>query len=292
MKSVVRFTVALVLAWMLSTGLYARSATPGGAGGPGGHSASGGHGHGGRGGFSSGRSSANGAGHAIGHSFGRLFGRRSQASNPAPGTLPSPVGAAFQQGKLEPLPSSRRFHHRPVNDFPFGDRFPFFTPRRAFGFGGCAAFGSRPRFFFSGEFDCFSGGFFFDPFFIRGFSSSFIAGPAFLPADDQGLSDAPDDFAAAPELDGSAAQQSGGATRKSGNVRQDAAANERPVTLLQLLDGSMYGLTDYWSEHGQLHYTTTYGGQDSIGLDRIDFAKTLQLNAGRGVEFVLRPTGP
>jgi hypothetical protein len=58
---------------------------------------------------------------------------------------------------------------------------------------------------------------------------------------------------------------------------------------LQLRDGSIYGLTDYWAEDGELHYTTTYGGQNSVPLKRIDFEKTVQLNADRGVEFVLPP---
>jgi hypothetical protein len=54
----------------------------------------------------------------------------------------------------------------------------------------------------------------------------------------------------------------------------------------------MYALVDYWVEDGQLHYTTTYGGQGSVGLDRIDLEKTVQLNAGRGVQFVLHPKTP
>jgi len=61
------------------------------------------------------------------------------------------------------------------------------------------------------------------------------------------------------------------------------------VTLLQLRDGSMYGLTDYWLENGHLHYVTTYGGANSVPLERIDFDETVRLNAERGVEFVLRP---
>ena len=64
---------------------------------------------------------------------------------------------------------------------------------------------------------------------------------------------------------------------------------ERPITLLQLRDGSMYGLTDYWVRDGELHYTTTYGGQNSLPFERIDFEKTMQLNAGRGLPFVLLP---
>jgi hypothetical protein len=63
----------------------------------------------------------------------------------------------------------------------------------------------------------------------------------------------------------------------------------RPMTLLQLKNGWMYGLTDYWIEDGRLHYLTTYGGENSVPLEEIDFDKTVQLNAERGVEFVLRP---
>lgn len=72
----------------------------------------------------------------------------------------------------------------------------------------------------------------------------------------------------------------------------DKAKSEQSVALLQLRDGSMYGLVDYLVEDGQLHYTTTYGGQDSLGLDRIDLEKTVQLNAERGIQFVLRPKTP
>ncbi len=63
----------------------------------------------------------------------------------------------------------------------------------------------------------------------------------------------------------------------------------RPMTLLQLKNGWMYGLTDYWIEDGRLHYLTTYGGKNSVPLEQIDFDKTVQLNAERGIEFVLRP---
>jgi hypothetical protein len=62
---------------------------------------------------------------------------------------------------------------------------------------------------------------------------------------------------------------------------------ERPITLLQLRDGSMYGLTDYWVSDGELHYTTTYGGQNSLPFERIDLEKTVQLNADRDMPFVL-----
>jgi hypothetical protein len=63
----------------------------------------------------------------------------------------------------------------------------------------------------------------------------------------------------------------------------------RPLTLLQLKDGAMYALTDYWIEGGQLHYITSYGGENAVPIDRVDLDKTVQLNWDRGVEFVLRP---
>jgi hypothetical protein len=61
------------------------------------------------------------------------------------------------------------------------------------------------------------------------------------------------------------------------------------MTLLQLRDGSMYGLTQYWVEGDNLHYFTTYGGENSVPIQRIDFEETVRLNADRGVDFVLRP---
>ena len=80
-------------------------------------------------------------------------------------------------------------------------------------------------------------------------------------------------------------QHSSGTTTSSPNGMKAKAG--RPITLLQLRDGSMYGLTNYWAKDGELHYTTTYGGQDSVPFERIDLEKTLQLDADRGVPFVL-----
>jgi hypothetical protein len=50
----------------------------------------------------------------------------------------------------------------------------------------------------------------------------------------------------------------------------------------------MYGLVDYGVEGDTLHYVTTYGGENSIAFDRIDLEKTVELNAERGVQFVLK----
>jgi hypothetical protein len=126
---------------------------------------------------------------------------------------------------------------------------------------------------------------------------------AFPPFNDQRLDYVSGDSPAAPPAEARPAQPSDAAdSSESGGSTQNAATNnaasvdkaksEQPVTLLQLRDGSMYGLVDYWVEDGQLHYTTTYGGQDSLGLDRIDLEKTVQLNAERGIQFVLRSKTP
>jgi hypothetical protein len=58
--------------------------------------------------------------------------------------------------------------------------------------------------------------------------------------------------------------------------------------LLQLRDGSMYGLIRYWVDGERLHYVTDYGGEDDLPLGRIDFAKTTQLNASRGTPLILK----
>jgi hypothetical protein len=313
MKPWTRVAVVMLAGLFAAAALHARS---GGSGSGGGHGGSGGHGGHGR--FSSGRSSGpstgRAIGHAIGHSLGHLFGRHGKAPTSAHDMAAPLSGAAVLHANvvqlpglhIVPVPARPRFPHRPINDFPFGERFLFIPPRPGFGFGGCAGFGFPPYpFFFDNDFNCFAGGFFFNPFFIGGFSGSFIGSPAFLPFNDQTLGYVPDDSTAVPPAEARPAQpsddadlsesESGGATQNAATnnpASVDKAKSEQPVTLLQLRDGTMYGLVDYWVEDGQLHYTTTYGGQNSLELDRIDLQKTVQLNADRGIQFVLRPKTP
>ncbi len=64
-----------------------------------------------------------------------------------------------------------------------------------------------------------------------------------------------------------------------------------PLTLLVLTDGSMYGVVDYWLDGRELHYLTSYGGENSVPLERIDLYATAKANWERGVPFTLRP-GP
>ena len=61
------------------------------------------------------------------------------------------------------------------------------------------------------------------------------------------------------------------------------------LTLLVLKNHSIYGVTDYWLEAGQLYYVTSYGARNAVPTDQIDLEMTAQLNYERGIEFVLRP---
>lgn len=166
----------------------------------------------------------------------------------------------------------------------------FFPRHRAFGFGGCPYWWFGNNFRFGDNLNCFNDGFFFDPFFLGWFP-----GPLYGPAWFEGAT-GPDSTVESPaEANPAYPPTNSGVTNErsnSGNNTPPSANGlkvERPVTLLQLRDGSMYGLTDYWVEGSELHYMTTYGGQGSVPFERIDFEKTVQLNADRGVQFVLRP---
>jgi hypothetical protein len=58
------------------------------------------------------------------------------------------------------------------------------------------------------------------------------------------------------------------------------------LTLLVLRDGRMYLVTDYWVDKGKLDYTTG-GALHAVPLDALDTPLTRQLNAERGVPFIL-----
>lgn len=64
---------------------------------------------------------------------------------------------------------------------------------------------------------------------------------------------------------------------------------EGQLLLLYLSDGSVYGLTEYWVADGKLHYVTTYGGENAIDMSLVDVQHTVDVNAKRGVKFVLGP---
>ncbi|MGA9185115.1 MAG: hypothetical protein WA737_08560 [Candidatus Acidiferrales bacterium] len=66
-----------------------------------------------------------------------------------------------------------------------------------------------------------------------------------------------------------------------------AAANAQPFVLF-MKDGSSYAVTDYWLASGKLHYVTTYRGENTVDLSRLDVQKTVDRNAANGMKFELR----
>jgi hypothetical protein len=69
-----------------------------------------------------------------------------------------------------------------------------------------------------------------------------------------------------------------------------AASNDTSatVTVLYLKSGESFAVTDYWLANGQVEYLTSFGGENSVGLDELDIARTVTENSARGVSFVLR----
>jgi hypothetical protein len=61
--------------------------------------------------------------------------------------------------------------------------------------------------------------------------------------------------------------------------------------VIWLKDGYSSELAAYWLQDGQLHYRTSYGGENSVPLDRIDFARTAEDNSQRGAQFNVSPSG-
>ena len=61
--------------------------------------------------------------------------------------------------------------------------------------------------------------------------------------------------------------------------------------LLYTKDGTSYAVTDYWVDGGQLHYTMSSGGggESVMDMDQFDQQRTVDENAKRGVQFVLKP---
>ncbi len=190
-------------------------------------------------------------------------------------------------GQMRPIPVVRHpiFVSRPVVHFRFhhfhhGFGFPFCSP--VFGIG----FASRHVGFFHRDLACFPRPFFSPVFFPFApvASSTLLVLPPVVYAQDLGDAGQSMDQAPVGESRGQAYQPPG-----ESRLANEPPAPPRPLTLLQLKDGTMYGLTDYWLDDGRLHYITSYGGDNSVPLERIDFDRTVQLNWERGVEFVLRP---
>jgi hypothetical protein len=288
MKYAARGSMLLLGGFLTMTSSCVRAAGQGG-----GHGGSGGHGLGGHGGhlsggFSSGRSS----GHSIGHSFAHIFGHHGQGVSPTALKGASPPEHGKVTPSLESVP--RVLDRLPRNGFVSGPPICFFPRRRAFGLGGCPYGWVEHDFNFGGNWNCSNDGFFFDPFFSAWFSGPVPYGSAFGGTTWFKGGTAPDPTVQSPaEPNPAYPATDSDVTNETPNFSEGTMPSpngmkaERPITLLQLRDGSMYGLTDYWVSDVELHYTTTYGGQNSLPFERIDFEKTVRLNAGGAVPILL-----
>ena len=291
MRRAARLAAVMVVgSWLTTAGQTSVAGTGGHGGGSGGHG--GGHGSSGHSGGHSSRGSSSGtatghsATHSIGHSIAHFFGHREKGdSGSSAATLAPTERNSFQQAKLNFVP--RPGLHPPPHRRPPGTVVVFFPHRRHFGFGGCPSFVFPGNGWFWGNgFNCFDNGFFLDPLWFWGASGSFFYGPpSWL---ESGASSIDSSMPTQEAMDESSDEGTNNPAVPPVNEGASDAKNEPRVTLLQLRDGSMYGLTDYWLEGNQLHYVTTYGGQEAVPVERIDLEKTARLNADRGVGFVLK----
>jgi hypothetical protein len=73
-------------------------------------------------------------------------------------------------------------------------------------------------------------------------------------------------------------------TPAPGNVSAPA-----PSVFLYLKDGTEYTATDYWLADNELHYVVNDGEEHRIHIAQLDFQRTVDENANRGVTLSLKP---
>ncbi len=72
-------------------------------------------------------------------------------------------------------------------------------------------------------------------------------------------------------------------------TEDDRNVPQEPLTVLWMKNDTSYAVTSYWLADGKLHYVTSYGGEDAMGMDELDLQRTVDANANQGVGFVLQP---
>lgn len=103
-----------------------------------------------------------------------------------------------------------------------------------------------------------------------GYSLPYAYGPAYNTPGASG----PSDNTSAPDTSGRTAK---------------SAENPSAMVVLYLKDGTMFSVRDSWLAEGKLHYTALDGSEDVLDLEVIDFQRTVDENAKRGVPFTLKP---
>jgi hypothetical protein len=181
--------------------------------------------------------------------------------------------------------------------FLFGSPgFAFFNP--GFGFFG-SGFGCDP--FFAPSFGCSS----FSPFGLGGFSYlGFGGGYGGYAGDigdigygyDGGYYAPPSFDVAPPNVDEGASQEPAPSEWQNPPAENSTPDNSSvdnstpaPDTVIFLKDGTSFAVKDYWVANGQLHYVTSYGGENAVNLGAFDLQRTTDENASRGISITLRP---
>ena len=59
--------------------------------------------------------------------------------------------------------------------------------------------------------------------------------------------------------------------------------------MLYLKGGTTLSAWDYWIADGKLHYRVRDGGESALDMDELDWQRTVDENARRGVPFTLKP---
>ena len=80
-------------------------------------------------------------------------------------------------------------------------------------------------------------------------------------------------------------------TASAAPVTESIIGTERPLvqlTLIALKGEAIYAATDYWIEGGQLFYVLRSGAEGAMDLNEVDWDRTAQLNAERGITVTLR----
>jgi hypothetical protein len=72
---------------------------------------------------------------------------------------------------------------------------------------------------------------------------------------------------------------------------ESVLATERPpaqLTLIAMKGEAIYAVTDYWIQGGRLFYVLRSGAEGAFDLNEVDWDRTAQLNAERGITLTLR----
>lgn len=175
----------------------------------------------------------------------------------------------------------------PFSPFFFSPFFPFRSPffgcfGCGFGFGGFGfGFGGFNLGFNLG----FSAPLWWGPTWLW-WSGGYADGPPYgysLPYDAGLIYDSP--AYSGPQSDNSSASSSA-----SGRFsRTPKSAESSSAILLYLKDGTMYSVRDCWLADGKLHYTAMNRTEGVVELDAVDFQRTVDENAQRGMPFTLKP---